>query len=140
MGNQEEALKALQQVTEAVSEMEVEIQQLRAERCEAERTILRLESQYGVAVKDRDIARVERDAARREVCLEASTDASGCYISGGHILVAENRGWDCFKEEMACDTLSQEVSQDINLLKGLEQAKEGKFSENPPMITPKKKK
>ena len=41
----------------------------------------------------------ERDEARREVCLEASTDASGCYISGKHILVAEDRGWDCFKEE-----------------------------------------
>ena len=40
----------------------------------------------------------ERDEARREVCLEASTDASGCYISGKHILVAEDRGWDCFKE------------------------------------------
>ena len=42
--------------------------------------------------------RKERDEARREVCLEASVDASGCYISGKHILVAEDRGWDCFKE------------------------------------------
>jgi len=44
--------------------------------------------------------RRERDEARREVCLEASTDASGCYISDRHILVAENRGWDCFKNQV----------------------------------------
>ena len=78
MGNQEEALKALQQVTEAVDEMEAEIVQ---------------------QAKEIEQLRNERDEARREVCLEASTDASGCYISGKHILVAEDRGWDCFKEE-----------------------------------------
>lgn len=98
MGNQEEALKALQQVTEAVSEMEVEIQQLRAERYEAERTILRLESQYGVAVKDRDVARVERDEARREVCDCMNTDESGC-VKYGSEEAAISRGWDCFKKE-----------------------------------------
>ena len=119
--------------------LRIENDQLRAERYEAERTILRLESQYGVAVKDRDVARVERDEARREVCDCMNTDESGC-VKYGSEEAAISRGWDCFKEEMACDTLSQEVSQDINLLKGLEQAKEGKFSENPPMITPKKKK
>ena len=59
---------------------------------EAEEEIKRLRA-------ENDTLRRERDEARREVCLEASTDASGCYISGRHILVAENRGWDCFKQE-----------------------------------------
>ena len=48
---------------------------------------------------ENDQLREERDEARREVCLEASTDASGCYISGKHILVAEDRGWDCYNKE-----------------------------------------
>ena len=71
----DEAIRALQDDAE---DAEIEIARLRAELV---------------------TALAERDAARREVCLEASTDASGCYISGRHILVAENRGWDCFKQE-----------------------------------------
>ena len=74
----DEAIRALQDVAEAVDEMEAECHRLRAEL---------------------KTALDERDEARREVCLEASVDASGCYISGKHILVAEDRGWDCFKEE-----------------------------------------
>jgi hypothetical protein len=42
--------------------------------------------------------------------------------------------------EVASDTLSQEVSQDAQLRKGLKQAKEGKFSKTPPKIKPTKKK
>ena len=70
----DEAIRALQDDAE---DAEIEIARLRAELV---------------------TALAERDAARREVCLEASTDASGGYISGKHILVAEDRGWDCFKE------------------------------------------
>ena len=45
----------------------------------------------------------ERDEARREVCY--------CHPESAQFAI--NRGWDCFKEEeMACDTLSQEVSQE----------------------------
>jgi cell division protein FtsB len=61
--------------------LRTEIDQLRAEREEAERTILRLESQYGVAVKD-------RDAARREVCY--------CHPESAQFAI--NRDWNCFKE------------------------------------------
>jgi hypothetical protein len=91
----DEAIRALQDVAESVDELldeaqrlRDEIKLLRAERVEAERTILRLESQYGVAIKD-------RDAARREVCDWYHTDESGCVKSGSEE-TAIKRGWDCF--------------------------------------------
>lgn len=69
---------------------------LRKERCEAERTILRLESQYGVAVKDRDVARVERDEARKTCCVLWQKEDSA-YITKQQL--AEDQGWDCYKKE-----------------------------------------
>jgi len=42
--------------------------------------------------------------------------------------------------EVARDTLSQEVSQDAQLRKGLQEAKQGKFSKTPPKNKPTKKK
>ena len=57
----------------------------------------------------------ERDEARREVCLEASTDASGCYISGKHILVAEDRGWDCFKENTQAMNNIAKLDEELGL-------------------------
>ena len=83
--------------------------------------------------------RRERDEARREVCeinaIESSNESVD-FLSLTPQDIADERGWDCY----ASDTLSQEVSQDVSLRKGLKQAKEGKFSKTPPKIKPKKKK
>ena len=78
-GNQKEALKALQQVTEAVDEMEAEIVQ---------------------QAKEIEQLREERDEARREVCemtprYEGRHDDTFEESKG----VAVERGWDCYKEE-----------------------------------------
>ena len=83
--------------------------------------------------------RKERDYARREVCwflAEKTVEPTRLKLQW----FAADRGWDCFKEEVASDTLSQEVSQDAKLCKGLKEAKEGKFSKTPPKIKPIKKK
>ena len=95
------------------------------------------ESHMGIAGTCADNAqlRKERDEARREVCDLMNMDWIGC-VEKGNKETAISRGWDCF----ASDTLSQEVSQDVSLRKGLKQAKEGKFSKNPPKIKQKKKK
>ena len=83
--------------------------------------------------------RRERDEARREVCemnaIESSNESVD-FLSLTPQDIADERGWDCY----ASDTLSQELSQDVNLCKGLKQAKEGKFSKNPPKIKPTTKK
>lgn len=81
--------------------------------------------------------RKERDYARREVCwflAEKTVEPTRLKLQW----FAADRGWDCFKEEVASDTLSQEVSQDAKLCKGLKEAKEGKFSKTPPKIKPTK--
>ena len=77
--------------------------------------------------------RKERDEARREVCRLLDKDSE---FRVSNETTAKRKGWDCY----ASDTLSQEVSQDVSLRKGLKQAKEGKFSKNPPKIKQKKKK
>ena len=49
----------------------------------------------------------ERDEARREICERC------VHQQHDPQRYASDRGWDCFKEEeMACDTLSLEVSQE----------------------------
>ena len=73
----DEAIRALQDVAEAVDEMEAECHRLRAEL---------------------KTALAERDAARREVCYYVNTDESGCVKSGSEE-TAISRGWDCFKKE-----------------------------------------
>ena len=73
----DEAIRALQDVAEAVDEMEAECHRLRAEL---------------------KTALAERDAARREVCHWSNTDESGCVKSGSEE-TAISRGWDCFKKE-----------------------------------------
>jgi hypothetical protein len=80
-----------------------DIEQLRKDSYEANEISLKYEDRYFVALVERDEARRERDEARREVCY--------CHPESAQFAI--NRGWDCFKEEeMACDTLSQEVSQE----------------------------
>lgn len=75
--------------------------------------------------------RKERDEARRLHCRMSAQFLykSVAIETAEHI--ADGKGWDCFKS----DTLSQEESEDVTLLKGLKQAKEGKFSKAPPQIT-----
>lgn len=92
----DEAIRALQDVAESVDELLDEAQRLRdenkllrAEREEAERTILRLESQYGVAVKD-------RDEARKTCCRLWQKEDSG-YITVQRL--AEDQGWNCFTND-----------------------------------------
>ena len=85
------AAKALQEVTDGVAEMEIEIQRLRKERDE-----WREDAEWERRVSDS--LREERDAARREVCLWVNTDASGCVKSGSEETAIE-RGWDCFKNQ-----------------------------------------
>lgn len=87
--------------------------------------------------------RRERDEARREVCEMNSIESSNesvDFLSLTPQDIADERGWDCY----ASDTLSQDVkfyiSQDAKLRKGIEEAKHGKFSKNPPKIKPTKKK
>ena len=72
----DEAIRALQDVAEAVDEMEIEIARLRAEL---------------------KTALTERDAARVEVCDLMNTDESGC-VKYGSEETAISRGWDCYKE------------------------------------------
>ena len=72
-----EAEQALQDVTEGVTEMEIEIARLRAEL---------------------KTSNAERDEARRQVCDWYNTDESGCVKSGSHE-TARARGWDCFKNQ-----------------------------------------
>ena len=93
------------------------------------------ESHMGIAGTCADNAqlRKERDEARREVCRLLDKDSE---FRVSNDTTAKRKGWDCY----ASDTLSQEVSQDVSLRKGLKQAKEGKFSKNPPKIKQKKKK
>ena len=87
--------------------------------------------------------RRERDEARREVCemnaIESSNESVD-FLSLTPQDIADERGWDCY----ASDTLSQDVKfytlQDAKLCKGLKEAKQGKFSKNPPKIKQKKKK
>ena len=79
-GNQKEALKALQQVTEAVDEMEAEIVQ---------------------QAKKIERLRNERDEARREIC-----EYQPRYYGTNSVTVeahhaAERRGWDCYRENQA---------------------------------------
>ena len=90
-----DARKAHADVTEAVAELmaiaekqKAEIKRLRAECGEAERTILRLESQYGVA-------RVERNAAQRRVCELECNEVDGL----SPLKVSELNGWDCYEKE-----------------------------------------
>ena len=71
------AKQALQDVTEGVAEMEIEIARLRAEL---------------------KTSNAERDEARRQVCDWYNTDESGCVKSGSHE-TARARGWDCFKNQ-----------------------------------------
>ena len=71
------AKQALQDVTEGVAEMEIEIARLRAEL---------------------KTSNAERDEARRQVCDWYNTDASGCVKSGSEETAIE-RGWDCFKNQ-----------------------------------------
>ena len=85
------AIKALQEVTDGVAVMEIEIQRLRKERDE-----WREDAEWERRVSDS--LREERDAARREVCLWVNTDASGCMKSGSEETAIE-RGWDCFKNQ-----------------------------------------
>ena len=68
----DEAIRALQDVAEAVDEMEAECHRLRAEL---------------------KTALAERDAARREVCYYVNTDESGCVKSGSEE-TAISRGWE----------------------------------------------
>lgn len=87
--------------------------------------------------------RRERDEARREVCemnaIESSNESVD-FLSLTPQDIADERGWNCY----ATDTLSQDVKfytlQDAKLCKGIEEAKQGKFSKTPPKIKPKKKK
>ena len=89
--------------------------------------------------------RRERDEARREVCemnaIESSNESVD-FLSLTPQDIADERGWNCY----ASDTLSQDVKfytlQDAKLRKGIEEAKQGKFSKTPPKIksTTKKKK
>jgi hypothetical protein len=86
--------------------------------------------------------RRERDEARREVCEMNSIESSNesvDFLSLTPQDIADERGWDCY----ASDTLSQDVKfytlQDAKLRKGIEEAKQGKFSKNPPKIKLKKK-
>ena len=70
-----DARKAHADVTEAVEELMAIAEEQKAE-------IKRL--------------RMERDAARREVCDWMNTDESGC-VKNGSAETAIERGWDCFK-------------------------------------------
>ena len=87
--------------------------------------------------------RRERDEARRDVCemnaIESSNESVD-FLSLTPQDIADERGWDCY----ASDTLSQDVKfytlQDAKLRKGLKEAKQGKFSKNPPKIKPTTKK
>ena len=87
--------------------------------------------------------RRERDEARREVCemnaIESSNESVD-FLSLTPQDIADERGWDCY----ASDTLSQDVKfytlQDAKLCKGIEEAKQGKFSKTPPKIKPTTKK
>ena len=68
----DEAIRALQDVAEAVDEMEAECHRLRAEL---------------------KTALTERDAARREVCDLMNMDESGC-VKYGSEETAISRGWE----------------------------------------------
>ena len=102
-------------------------------------------SHMGIAGTCAEIAKLrrERDEARREVCemnaIESSNESVD-FLSLTPQDIADERGWNCY----ASDTLSQDVKfytlQDAKLCKGLKEAKQGKFSKNPPKIKQKKKK
>ncbi len=103
------------------------------------------ESHIGIAGTCAENAQLrrERDEARREVCEMNSIESSNesvDFLSLTPQDISDERGWNCY----ASDTLSQDVKfytlQDAKLRKGLKQAKEGKFSKNPPKIKPTKKK
>jgi len=103
------------------------------------------ESHIGIAGTCAENAKLrrERDEARREVCEMNSIESSNesvDFLSLTPQDIADERGWDCY----ASDTLSQDVKfyilQDAKLRKGLEEAKQGKFSKTPPKIKPTKKK
>lgn len=103
------------------------------------------ESHIGIAGTCAENAKLrrERDEARREVCEMNSIESSNesvDFLSLTPQDIADERGWDCY----ASDTLSQDVkfyiSQDAKLRKGLQEAKQGKFSKTPPKIKPTKKK
>ena len=105
------------------------------------------ESHMGIAGTCAENAKLrrERDEARREVCemnaIESSNESVD-FLSLTPQDIADERGWNCY----ASDTLSQDVKfytlQDAKLRKGIEEAKQGKFSKTPPKIksTTKKKK
>ena len=103
------------------------------------------ESHMGIAGTCAENAKLrrERDEARREVCemnaIESSNESVD-FLSLTPQDIADERGWDCY----ASDTLSQDVKfytlQDAKLRKGIEEAKQGKFSKTPPKIKQKKKK
>ena len=69
----------------------------------------------GEAEEEIKLLRKERDEARRMWC-EAAPVGNSLSVNDMDLRAraeAKRRGWDCFKEEeMACDTLSQEVSQE----------------------------
>jgi hypothetical protein len=89
------------------------------------------ESHMGIVGTCAEIAQLrrERDEARREVCEMNSIESSNesvDFLSLTPQDIADERGWDCYKKEET-------------LRKGLEEAKQGKFSKNPPKIPTKKK-
>jgi len=58
----------------------------------------------------------ERDEARREVCYREHELRENSVCKCSPLDYADRLNWDCFKEEMARDTLSQEVSQETDKL------------------------
>ena len=89
--------------------------------------------------------RRERDEARREVCemnaIESSNESVD-FLSLSPQDIADQEMWDSLNEEL-WDRRTEMTEMKIviaKLRKGLEEAKQGKFSKNPPKIKPKTKK
>ena len=73
-----------------IAKMQAEIARLTAERDEARRDAERWEDDALRLLNERNAAQRERDEARREVCYASTQPPREC---------AEDRGWDCFKED-----------------------------------------
>ena len=102
-----DAVSLMDKAIAEIKRLRAENSTLTAERDEARKMCCELEARIIVLEEDR------RDTSNKF----GTNPCSEIILADSPLArypkeIAKRKGWDCFKEEVACDTLSQEVSQE----------------------------